>query len=276
MVITDSIKERLGDWWPWMQELVESDTWDQLYSYLKAESGKGRVIIPKSAEVWKSLQLCPRDKVKAIILLQCPYATERDMKGKKIQVASGVPLSCENIAPYLQPALQQWYWAIDAQYPFHPADVQDPDINYLLKEGVLLLNTSMTVELNKIDSHQAAWAPVMQWFIENVINKYLNGIPIVLVGGAAQKFEKYLNPMANPLMKVEHPSTASAANKDWKHEDMHLWLDKIITANNGNGYRIRWTKRKGEDNEPVPECMMTSTVPPWEEEVGDLPWNKSK
>jgi uracil DNA glycosylase len=252
-----------------MQELVESPVWDQLYAFLKAESQKGKVLIPKSSDTWKSLQLCDRTKVKAIVLLQCPYATQRE----KVTISNGVPMDCSNIAPHQQPSLSAWWDAIEQQYGFHPDNDLRCDISYLLREEhVLLLNTSLTVELNKVDSHQTQWHDVMKWFIENVINKYLNGIPIVMCGTQAQRFEKYLNPLANPLLKVEHPAAASYANRNWKHQDMHLWINKIIEGTNGRDHTVRWLRNKS-DNQPVPKEVkewIEGTVKAQDRK--DLPW----
>ena len=273
MQITDKIKESLGSWWFWMQELVESEIWDNLYRQLKIDAQKGKIIIPKSPDTWKSLRLCNKDKVKAIILLQCPYATMRN----EVMIADGIPMSCANIAPYQQPNLYQWHWAIEDQYGFSVDHDQRCDISYLLEEEhVLLLNTSLTVEKDKVDSHALIWHPVMKWFIENVINRYLNGIPVVLVGTQAQKFEQYLNPLANPIKKVEHPAAASYANRDWRHEKMHLWINEVIKQNNGEGEMIRWVRNKGEGKkidvqEDLPEWVTEKVELPKAQDIG-LPW----
>lgn len=258
MIINDKIKESLGNWWPWMQELVESETWDNLYKFLKAESQAGKVIIPKSVDTWKSLQLVDRHKVRAIIFLQCPYATQRD----KVTIADGIPINCKNITPYQQPSLYMWHLALSQQYGFNPDVEEKCDISYLLEEEhVLLLNTSLTVELNKVDSHQSQWHDTMKWFIENVVNKYMSGIPICLIGAQAQKFEKYLNPLSNPIKKVEHMAAAAYQNRDWKHDNMHLFINSVIRANNGESEMIQWTRAKGEGKkvkETYPDWVVTT------------------
>jgi uracil-DNA glycosylase len=272
MVINDRIKEQLGTWWPWMQELVESEQWDNLYKFLKQQVKAGRTIIPKSDEVWKSLQLCNKDKVKAIVLLQCPYATMRD----KVVIADGIPMNCKNIAPYQQPSLYQWQSAIENQYGFNPDNDIRADITYLLEEEhILLLNTANTVELNKVDSHAQNWQPITRWFCENVISKYLPGVPVVMCGTQAQKFEPYLNPMKNPLKKVEHMAAASYANRDWKHEKMHLWIDEIIRQNNGESEVPRWTRIKGETKKVEEELPAWVTETNYgKDDLKDLPWEQ--
>lgn len=247
MQVNDNIRKQLGSWMPWMQELVESPIWDNLYRFLQSEGKSGKVILPKSSDTWKSLELCDKDKVKTIVLLQCPYATRRELKnGEKVNVANGIPLDCTNTKPYQQPSLYHWFRAIEDQYGFHPDnDVDRCDLSYLLQEEhVLLLNSSNTVELNKVDSHSTQWYPITQWFIENVVNRYLNGIPVVLVGTQAQKFEKFLVPMANPILKVEHPAAAAHQDRAFRHQNMHKWINEVIKANNGEEYQINWLRQK--------------------------------
>ncbi len=260
MQITEGIKQQLGNWWPVMQDLIENTPhWDNLYRFLKTQSQQGRTIIPKSTDTWKSLQLCDRTKVRAIILLMCPYATEREMNGKKVQVANGIPLDCTNTAPYEQPSLYHWWQSIEEQYGFDPENKLGCSIDYLLsEEHVLMMNVSNTCELNKPDSHLEIWTPVMQWFIENVINKYLNGIPVVIVGTSAAKFEKFLNPLANPILVVEHMAFAARMNKTWAHKNMHKWINEIIRQNNGEKEMIRWMRKKGEGKK-----VQESEYPSW-------------
>jgi len=267
----DKIKDQFGNWGLLMKELIESETFNNLYSFLKQQSQQGKEILPKSTETWKSLQLCDRTKIKAIILLQCPYATKREGK----VIASGIPISCENIAPYKQPSLYQWEQAIEAQYGFDPDNDFRCDISYLLsEEHVLLMNTSMTVELQKVDSHQQQWHEVTRWFIEHIVNKYLPGIPIVLVGSQAQKFEKYLNPLSNPILSVEHPAAAAYQNRDWKHQNMHMWINEVIRANNGPEEMVMWTRKKGEvKREKTVYPQQIGKQLPSAQELG-MPWNE--
>lgn len=261
MLINDKIKLQLGSIWPWMQELVESELWDNLYKQLKSISASGKEIIPKSADLWKSLELIDKNNIKAVILLQCPYATKRN----GVTIANGLPMDCSNIAPYQQPSLHHWWNAVEEQYGFHPDNDNRCDLSYLIREeGVLMMNSANSVELNKVDSHAQMWHPITRWIIENIVNRYLNGVPVVLIGTQAQKFEQYLNPLANPIKKVEHMAAAAYADRKWAHGNLHKWCNEIIRANNGSEHEIQWLRRKNEqpkvkeENKLLDEWLSTS------------------
>lgn len=275
MVINDKIKEQVGNtWWPVLQKFIESEQWDGIFRHLKMRSKQVK-IIPSSGEIFKSLQLCDRQKIKAVIVLQCPYATYREMNKVPVQIANGIPMDCSNTAPYMQPSLFQWWQAVEKTYGFNPDNDLRCDLSYLLEEEhVLLMNSAWTVEKDRVDSHAQLWEPFTRYLLEEVIGKLTCGIPIVLVGTQAQKYEKYLNPLCHPVLKVEHPAAASYANRDWIYGDMFRWINGIIRSNNGRGEEIQWLRKKGEPKRD-------NTLPAWvtepmsksAEELG-LPWDE--
>ena len=277
MVINESnegkLKGQFGDWYELIKPFLLTDAFDKIIGHLKATVNAGKQVIPKSNELFKSFEKCSRHKVKTIILLQCPYATKR----QDVVIADGIPMSCGNIAPYMQPILYQWYQALEKTYGFDVDNDQRPDISYLLEEeGVLLLNSALSVEYQKVDSHAQLWEPFTKFILEEVVGQYMPGIPIVLCGTAAQKYEKYILPMKNPIKKIEHPASASYQNRDWKYDDIFKWINNIIEQNNGKEYTIRWIRKKHEvadkDNVALQEWL--KPMKNENDEVGDLPWQK--
>lgn len=274
MELSDKLKTQLNTWADVMKPLVESSEWDQLYANLKATVKSGKLVIPKSDEVWKSLQLCDRSKLKAVIVLQCPYATKRN----EVVIADGIPMNCQNIAPYKQPSLYQWEQALEQQYGFDPDNDLRCNLQYLIEEEhVLLINSSLTVEYMKVDSHSLWWEPIMKYVIEEVIGKLYKGLPICLLGSQAQKLEKYINPMVHYIKKVEHPAAAAHQNRNWAHQDMHKWINEIIKQNNGESEMIQWLRKKGETKkvkESLPDWVLNKAdgTPHTAKEL-NLPWN---
>lgn len=258
MQVNDKIRQQLNTWADPLTPFIESEQWDNIFNYLKMLSKEGKTVIPKSADLFKSLQLCNRNTIKAVIIMQCPYATLRE----KTIVASGIPMSCENIAPYQQPSLHMWWQGIEATYGFHPDNDNRCDLSYLLEEeSVLLMNSAWSVEMGKIDSHSSLWEPFTRYLIEEVIGKIMCGLPIVLVGSNAQRFEKYINPMCHHVLKVEHPAAAAHQNRDWKYVDMFNWINNILKASNGVENEIQWLRKKGEGKkvkETYPDWVVTT------------------
>jgi uracil-DNA glycosylase len=272
MQVTDKIRQRLGTWTDLFVPFIESPTWDGIFDKLFAINAKGRQIIPKSEDVFKSFELCDRNKLKAVVILMDPYPS---LTNDNKMIANGVPLSCAG-KDKMQPSLEIWYSGMDESlFGFNPNLDKRLDNSYLLvEEGVLMLNSSLTCEVNKPGSHLDIWTPFMQYFIEEILNKYYSGLPIVLCGAQAQKLEKFISPLLHYIKKIEHPVAASYANRAWKHDNMFSWCNQIITSNNGEEFVIKWHREKGVQSE---KCEKQKPVPGTKEplksaeELG-LPW----
>ena len=263
----EKVEKQFGSFAPMMRELIESEMFDNIFRQLKACSSSGRIVCPVAADVFKSFRLVDRHKVKCLFILQDPYPTFRNNK----MIADGIPLSCSYTAPYEQPSLHMFHQQLEKEYGFHPDNDLRCDLSYLLEEEhVLMLNSGLTCEKDKSGSHQEIWLPFMQWFIEHVVNKYYSGLPVVMCGTSAQKLEKYMTPMLHQILRIEHPVAAAYQNRSWKADGVFEWVNQIIVANNGEGERIQWLRRKSE---PVQEkrTQVHRDDMPSAEELG-MPW----
>lgn len=271
MQITDRIKEQLGSWWSLWVPFIESPEWDKIFIFLKSESGKGKILIPKAPDLFRSFEYTDREKMRALIILMDPYPT---FKGD-IMVADGCPISCANTS-VLQPSLQLFYEAVESLYAgFDPDMEYKPDNSYLLKEEhVMLLNSSLSVQKDMVGSHTAIWQPFMQFFIEEIINKYYRGLPILLLGTSAQKLEKYINPMLHHIIKAEHPAAAAHGNRSWNHLECLKIIDRIVQDNNGSSEAIRWYRRKNEDKTPPPWVTGKKQVHTIDSTNQGMPWEE--
>ena len=245
MQITGTIKERLGTWVEVLAPFIQTEKWDKIFSTLKNLSSNKIIVIPKAPDVFKSFELCDRKNVKAVVILMDPYPS---LTKKGEIIADGVPMSCKG-KERLQPTLDKWYMAIEEDFGdckdsvpgFMPDIDRSGDIDFLLKEeGVLLLNSSLTCIKDKPGSHADLWFPYMQFLIEDVLNKYYSGLPVILCGAQAQKLEKFFNPLLHYVLKVEHPVAAGYAMRPWNHQGCFKWVNSIIKNNNGEEYQIKW------------------------------------
>lgn len=73
------------------------------------------------------------------------------------------------------------------------------------KQGILLLNSALTCEMNNIGSHVMLWRPFVSKLLQN-LSKIETGLIYVLFGTQAQTFEPYINPRLNDIIKVNHPA----------------------------------------------------------------------
>lgn len=156
-------------------------------------------IFPAKEEVFRALELCPIEKVKVVILGQDPYPTPGHAHGLAFSVKSGVPLP----------------WSLKNIYKEANINKEDGNLENWAKQGVLLLNTILTVEKGKPLSHKnLGWEKYTKNIIEQ-INRLERPVIFMLWGGNAKKYGKIIT---NPLHKVltaGHPSPLSANKGHW-------------------------------------------------------------
>jgi len=259
----------LGSWAPIMRNFTESKEFDSIFTFLKSCTQAGKEVYPVNTDLFRSLQLTDRNKLKVVIITGGPYTNK--LQGNV--VASGIPYDCSKVL-YEQPPLYCWYQALENEYGFDPDNDIRRDLSYLLQqEHVLLIGSSLTTEASKYDSHSTLWEPFWKYMIENVINTLYRGLPIVLIGSSAAKLEKYITPMLHHVLKVEDPTVAIQHNRAWKSEHMFQFINRILAANNSTGYQneVQWTRAKGETTVDRQVQKRDSKELPSAQSLG-LPW----
>ena len=117
----------------------------ELAEHAQQERKKGKVICPPQDEIFRALQLTPPDKVKVVIVGQDPYHTPNQANGLAFSVAPGNPL---------QPSLRNIFKELQSDIACGRPTTGD--LTLWAERGVLLLNTVLTVEAHKANSH-ADW-----------------------------------------------------------------------------------------------------------------------
>ncbi len=129
----------------WKQELLdefEKDYMVQLRTFLIQEKKNCKIIYPAGNEIFKALNLTPFDKVKVVILGQDPYHGPNQAHGLCFSVKTGVPQP-----PSLKNIFQEIQADLGLQPPNHGC------LTHWSEQGVLLLNSVLTVEKSKAGSH---------------------------------------------------------------------------------------------------------------------------
>lgn len=245
------IEDKLGDWGPKLRPFIESKDFDDIFKFLKEQSRDGKVICPESKDLFRSFEVTPYKDLKAIFLLQDPYPWIKNGK----YVADGIPMSCSHTG-VLQPSLELFYAGMEDDLG-RPV-TRHPDLSYLSKQGVLFLNTNLTVELNKPSSHSknifgtaGLWDKFMNFLIEEVINFYNCGLVYVSLGNNAHVTAKAIVPFIHWGFEVEHPAAAAHKEREWNHQNVFSKINKIIK--NHNNEQINWIygADKCLDEEPI-------------------------
>lgn len=170
-----------------------------LKNFLKSEYDAGKIIYPKKNEYFKALDLVPLDKVKVVILGQDPYHGPGQAHGLCFSVNEGVsqPPSLKNIFKELNSDL-------GIEIP------KSGNLERWAQQGVLLLNSVLTVENDKAASHQKqGWEQFTDKIIETV-NQECEHVVFILWGAYAQKKAFYVDRKKHLVLESVHPSPLSS------------------------------------------------------------------
>ena len=187
-----SWKARIGDYLqrPDMQALSE---------FLRAELKAGKTIYPPPKKIFAALDTTPFDAVKVVIIGQDPYHGPNQAHGLCFSVMPGVA-----IPPSLDNMLKEI--GQDFGYP-------RPDHGCLIpwaKQGVLLLNSVLTVERGRPESHKGkGWEGFTDAIVDH-LNRERENLVFLLWGSYAQAKGKLVDPRRHLVLKAPHPSPLSA------------------------------------------------------------------
>ena len=169
----------------------------KLFSWLNEEY-KTKRIFPPQEKIFNALNLVPIDKVKVVIIGQDPYHTYGQ--------ADGLAFSCHNGTP--QPSLKNIFKEIHDDLRLDMSS--STDLTPWAKQGVLLLNTSLTVVEHKPASHaNELWHTFTREIIK-VLNERNQPIVFLLWGNHAKSFIPLLNNPNHLVLTSAHPSPFSA------------------------------------------------------------------
>ena len=176
---------------PYFQELLKK---------VEAFRAAGKTIYPKNSQVFRAFSDTPFDKVKVVILGQDPYHGKHQAHGLSFSVEKGVPPP-----PSLQNIYKEAQDDVGISAPPHGCLTQ-----WAEQQGVLLLNSVLTVEAEKPASHaNLGWEKFMDTVIEK-LNHHQKHIVFMLWGSYAQKKGASIDPARHLILKAPHPSPLSA------------------------------------------------------------------
>lgn len=171
----------------------------QLRAFLRTEKDQKKIIYPKSAEVFHAFSLTPVDQVKVVILGQDPYHGSGQAHG----LCFSVP---EDKAP--PPSLVNIYKELATDLGIPKA--RTGNLIPWAKQGVLLLNSVLTVEKSLAGSHQGkGWEQFTDRAI-TVLNEQTSHIVFLLWGAYAQRKGQLIDTKKHAVFKAPHPSPFSA------------------------------------------------------------------
>jgi uracil-DNA glycosylase len=175
---------------PYMQALGE---------FLRSEKAAGKEIFPPGGLIFNALNSTPLERVKVVIIGQDPYHGPGQAHGLCFSVQPGVP-----VPPSLANIFKELKRDLNIDPPNHGC------LQHWAEQGVLLLNTSLTVEQGKAGSHASAgWQPFTDKVIE-VVSRERPHLVFLLWGAHAQSKERLIDPTKHLILRSPHPSPLSA------------------------------------------------------------------
>ena len=181
-----------------LAEEMKKEYYQELQTFVQKRRQEVRVF-PEENNVFNALELTPFESVKVVILGQDPYHGFGQAHGLSFSVQKGTPLppSLKNIYKELQED-------IGGELP------TEGDLSHWAKQGVLLLNSVLTVEEGNANSHKGmGWERLTNRLIES-LNELTRPVIFILWGKPAQDKEKLITNPNHIILKAPHPSPLSA------------------------------------------------------------------
>ena len=188
------------DWNPLLRDQFDETYWSELMAFVNKERSE-HVVYPPHEEVFAALHLTSFTDTRVIILGQDPYHGPKQAHGLCFSVRHGVP-----IPPSLRNIHQELHDDIGIDIPEHGS------LEKWAANGVLLLNTTLTVRAHAAASHQGhGWERFTDRIIE-VVNEKSSTIVFILWGAAARKKKSMIDTGRHTVIESAHPSPLSARN----------------------------------------------------------------
>jgi uracil-DNA glycosylase len=229
------IKEKLieklkpSGWANKLKGFIQSSDFNKILETLYNEREDGKRFTPPLKDVFKAFEECPEKDLKIVFIGQDPYP--------QLGVADGMAFSC-GVTMKPQPSLRNMFEAIEETvYQGFPT-YQDPNLTRWANQGVLLLNTALTCQVDKIGSHYNIWNEFVM-YVFDMLNFTNSGLIFVLLGAKAQELESIIGPN-HYILKASHPASAAYTKTTWDCKNIFLRANEIIEANNGKTHTINW------------------------------------
>lgn len=188
-----------NDWLDYLQDEFKKDYYKKLYTFVKSEYGK-TVVYPPADDIFNAFHFTPLSRVKVLLLGQDPYHNENQAHGMSFSVLPS--------QPEIPPSLQNIYKELNED-----CGCYIPNNGYLKKwadQGVLLLNTVLTVRAHQANSHQGQGWEKFTDAVINAVNAQDRPIVYLLWGRPAQSKIPMLTNPKHLILKAPHPSPLSA------------------------------------------------------------------
>ncbi len=177
----------------------EKDYFKKLTDFVRNEYLSGKTIYPEAKNIFNAFNLCPLDKVKVVIIGQDPYHEPHQAHGLCFSVESGTEFP---------PSLINIYKEIESDIGHK--SITNGDLTSWARQGVLLLNATLTVRAHIAASHGGMGWETFTDSVIRIVAQTRKHVVYMLWGSFAQKKAEFVNEQENLILKSAHPSPLSA------------------------------------------------------------------
>ena len=191
-------------WSEFFKEIQNEDFCEKLNKFLNKEYQEYNCYPPREL-LFNAFRLTPLDKVKVVIVGQDPYHEPGQAMGLSFSVPKGIKVP---------PSLVNIYKEIVDEYQCK-MDFSSGDLTYLAKQGVLLLNSILSVRAHQALSHNNEEYRTFLARVLELLNQQQQPIVYLLWGGPARKLKAYLHNPNHLILECVHPSPLAANHGGW-------------------------------------------------------------
>lgn len=199
-----TIEEYFGDW----MRVIDKPEVMKIIGWLKTVNPN--TLCPALPNVFRAFKLCSLKDCRVVMIGMDPYPDKFMGKPRATGILFGnnkdVPE--DKLSPSLQVVKES---AINFEIP-HNIITFDQTLESWAKQGILMINSALTCELNKVGSHVNQWGPFVSKLLKNLSERE-TGIVYILFGRQAQTLKPYINERYNDIIEIEHPAYFARSNK---------------------------------------------------------------
>ena len=213
------------DWSEQLDFIFKQGYYRHLLEFLEYESTHNKTIYPPKDQMFTAFNLSSFKNTKVIILGQDPYHNEGQAHGLSFSVPDGVRVP---------PSLRNIYQELSSDLSITPS--QSGNLTHWATQGVLLLNSALTVEKNSPGSHaKSGWVDFTDTVID-ILNEKKQNLVFLLWGAYAQKKTELIDQDKHLVLTAAHPSPFSAHKgffgcKHFSKTNDYLKIHKLKTIN---------------------------------------------
>ena len=217
-----TIEEYFGKW---MRVIDRSEMTRVLNALRKVNPDK---LCPEYPNIFRAFELCTYDDCKVVFLGQDPYP----QKGVATGVLFGNKPGTVELSPSLGIIKEG---CVNYEIPHGPIEF-DITLESWAKQGILMINSALTCEVGRVNSHVMIWRPFISKLLKN-LSKHETGIIYVLFGSRAKTFKPYINKDYNDIIEVEHPAYFARTGQTMPYS---IFTDVNNLLKDKYGTTIKW------------------------------------